>query len=76
MKKQKKVYRYVRSDGRVLKARREISYEIKLSSRLLLDELCFSWNKSRYKDAIDHSIDTNNKELFLELSKKYPFYIK
>lgn len=75
MKKQKRVYQYVRSTGPVLKAKREISYEIKLSSRLLLDEMSFNWNKKRLINAIDHSIDTENKNKFHKLSKVYQSYI-
>lgn len=74
--KAKKVYRYIRSTGPVLKARREISYEIKLSSRILLDELCFKWNKKLLLSRIDQAIDTRDKELFLKLSAQYQVYIE
>jgi len=75
MKKQKANYRYLRYEGHTLKARREISYEIKLSSRLILDELCFKWNKQQIEFAINRSIDTGNKELFLTLSEKYKSFL-
>lgn len=76
MKKQKWIYRYVRSTGPVLKAKREISFEIKLSSRLLLDELSFNLNKQLLINAINHSIDTDNKEEFYKLSKTFQSYVK
>ncbi|SDQ85602.1 IDEAL domain-containing protein [Virgibacillus subterraneus] len=75
MKKQKLVYRYVRYDGKALDAKREVSYELKLSSRMLLDELCFNWNKERLETAINSSIDTGNKKKFFQLSKEYRHYI-
>ncbi len=74
MKKQIESYRYVRYQGQALKARREITYEIKLSSRLILDELCFKWNKEKLATAINRSIDQNDKKEFLKLSKAYSKY--
>lgn len=71
MKKQKNTYCYVRYKGQPIQAKREISYEIKLSTRLLLDELCFRWNRKRLETAINHSIDEGNKQVFIELSKTY-----
>lgn len=75
MKKQGKIYQYVRYEGQAIKARREVSYDIKLSSRLILDELCFHWNKERLTIAINQSIDTGDKAAFLELSEMYKVYI-
>lgn len=74
MKKQKTVYRYNRATGPVLSAKREISYEIKLSSRLILDELCFNWNKNHLQEAINRAIDESNEETFQKLSKLYQLY--
>lgn len=75
MKKQKMIYRYYRYDGSVLHAKREIPYELKLSSRFILDELCFNWNKEKLEAAINRSIDTGNKQEFIKLSKAYSHYI-
>lgn len=75
MKKHKVDYQYLRYEGQALKAKREISYEIKLSSRLILDELCFKWNRDQLLSEINRSIDTGNKEQFLKLSEKYKTYI-
>ncbi|MGY0694897.1 IDEAL domain-containing protein [Virgibacillus sp. FSP13] len=75
MKKQKLIYRYYRYEGDVLHAKREIPYELKLSSRLLLDELCFNWNKARLEDAINNAIDEGNKEAFLKWSEAYKHFI-
>lgn len=75
MKKQKLIYQYFRYDGKPLHAKREVSYELKLSSRMLLDELCFKWNKERIESAINSSLDSGNKEKFLKLSEEYRHYI-
>ncbi|WP_164669612.1 IDEAL domain-containing protein [Virgibacillus doumboii] len=75
MKKQKMIYRYSRYEGKTLHAKREVSYELKLSSRLLLDELCFNWNKEKLETAINSSIESGNKEKFLQLSEEYRHYI-
>lgn len=71
MKKHKSVYRYYRYNGHVLHAKREIPYHIKLSSRLILDELCFNWNKAKLEAQINESIDTANKEQFIKLGEQY-----
>ncbi|MEN1970458.1 IDEAL domain-containing protein [Lentibacillus sp. N15] len=75
MKKQKLVYHYYRYNGKVLQAKREIPYEMKLTSRMLLDELCFTWKKTRLEAAINQAIDNGNKEAFLRLSKEYKHFI-
>lgn len=76
MKKQKVDYHYIKYDGQVLQAKREIPYEIKLSSRLFLDELCFNWNKERFISQINDSIDARNKDRFLNLSKMYKSFLQ
>ncbi|PAV29324.1 hypothetical protein CIL05_13085 [Virgibacillus profundi] len=75
MKKEKIIYRYYRYDGKVLQAKREISFELKLSSRLILDELFFNWNKEKLENAINNSIDSGDKEAFLELSEAYKQFV-
>lgn len=74
MEKQKQVYRYYRYDGKKLLAKREIPFEIKLSSRLMLDELCYKWNKAIIETAINEAIEQGDKEEFIKLSKKYKHY--
>ncbi|ASN06610.1 IDEAL domain-containing protein [Virgibacillus necropolis] len=75
MKKQKIFYRYYRYDGKPLEAKREISFEFKLASTLLLDELCFVFNKEKLEEAINNSIDRGDKERFLQLSEAYRHFI-
>lgn len=74
MEKQKQVYRYCRYNGNPLLAKREIAYEIKLSSRLLLDELCYNWNKSKLEAAINRAIEQGDQERFMKLSNEYKYY--
>lgn len=75
MKKQKVVYRYLPYQGEALHAKKEIPFELKFSSRLLLDEICFRWNKERLEKAIDKSIDTGNREAFIGLSEEYKHFV-
>ena len=76
MKKQKVDYHYIKYEGQVLQAKREIPFEIKLSSRLLLDELCFNWNKERFINQINDSIDVRDREEFLRLSRMYNKFLR
>lgn len=75
MKKEKLEYRYHRHKGKPLQAKREIPYGLKLSARLLLDKICFDWNKSQLEAEINRSIDMRDKETFLKLSKAYKHFI-
>ncbi|SFD99794.1 IDEAL domain-containing protein [Lentibacillus persicus] len=75
MKKQKIVYQLYRYAGKAINAKREVPFEMKLSAQLILDELCFSWNKEKLESAINDAIDTNDKEKFDALSKEYRHYV-
>ena len=75
MKKEKIIYRYCRYNGKQLLAKREISYDLQLISRLILDELCFNWNKAQLEAAINKAIDTGNREAFIQLSEAYKHFI-
>lgn len=75
MNKEKVVYRFFRYNGNTLHARKEIPFEFKLKAQLVLDELCFKWNKEQLVRKLNHAIDTNNKEEFRQLSKEYNDYI-
>jgi DNA gyrase/topoisomerase IV subunit A len=75
MKKEKVVYRFCPYEGKVLTAKREISFEIKLISRLILDELCFNWNKRMLEEKINQSIQKGNKDEFASVREEYLQYI-
>lgn len=71
MNKEKVVYRFKRHQGKVIQAKREVSYEIMLTSRLILDELCFQWNKEQLVDAINESIEKKDHEAFKKNTVKH-----
>ncbi|WP_163537156.1 IDEAL domain-containing protein [Gracilibacillus sp. YIM 98692] len=78
MKKEKVIYRLKSFEGTARKrinARREIPYELKLASQLVLDELCFHWNKARLEEELNESIDQNDQTKFKELSEEYQNYV-
>jgi len=75
MKNKQIVYRYYRYNGKPLQAKREIPYEIKITTRLLLDEICFKWNKEKLASAIDAALEHNDESTFKILSEKYSQYI-
>ncbi|MGM8366298.1 IDEAL domain-containing protein [Virgibacillus sp. W0181] len=75
MEKQKVIYRYLRYEGKVMAVRREIPYEIKLSSRMILDEMCFNYNKEQLQLAINTAIESGSKSDFQQLSKSYCHFI-
>ncbi|CDQ40739.1 MULTISPECIES: IDEAL domain-containing protein [Virgibacillus] len=75
MKKQKTVYQFYRYSGKGIKAKREIPFELRFSSRLLLDELCFNYNKAFLEERINRSIDEGNEDSFLKLSEHYRHFI-
>ncbi|HEX6594458.1 MAG TPA: IDEAL domain-containing protein [Bacillota bacterium] len=75
MKKEKIIYQLIRYDGEVIQAKREIPYDIKLSSRLILDELCFNWNKNKLLKQIDKALEEGKRNKFKRLSETYNQYI-
>ncbi|WP_407272924.1 hypothetical protein [Radiobacillus sp. PE A8.2] len=77
MKKHKVVYKlsvFGNRKGSKIVAKREIPFEIKLAAKLILDDLCFSWNKTHLETKINESIDKMDKEGFMILSKQYQPY--
>ncbi|CQR47063.1 hypothetical protein BN1058_01352 [Paraliobacillus sp. PM-2] len=77
MKKQKANYllsSFAAVKDSPIKAKKEISFEIKLASQLLLDDLVSRWNKSQLEQRINEAIDHQDKIAFLQLSKEYQAY--
>ncbi|GGF16225.1 hypothetical protein GCM10010954_13570 [Halobacillus andaensis] len=77
MRKQKLIYVLRRDPGfrnREITAKRELSFGIKLASRLLLDELSFQFNKERLDEEINMAIANNDRAEFERLSLKYQPY--
>lgn len=75
MEKARTVYQFRRYDGESLKAKREIPYEIRLQAKLILDELCFNWNKKMLEQKLNESLERDNKKEFMRLSNVYKQYI-
>lgn len=75
MEKQKVIYRYYRYKGEKMYAKREISYEMQLTARLMLDEYCFNWNKNRLQEKIDDTFKQGDEEAFLRLSEEFKQYV-
>lgn len=75
MKKHITSYQMIRYIGVPLEARREIPYEMKLTARLILDDLCFRWNKERLSSLIDQAIDERDLDSFKQLSEAYKEYL-
>ncbi|MFB1051123.1 IDEAL domain-containing protein [Paraliobacillus sp. JSM ZJ581] len=77
MKKQKVNYyliKYAALENASIKAKKEVSFEIKLASQLLLDELVSTRNKLHLEQRINQAIDDRDEIAFLELSKRYQVY--
>lgn len=75
MKKQKIIYRYCRYNGKKINAKREIAFELRFYSRLLLDEVCFNYNKAFIQERINKAIDTGDRDNFLKWSNAYRQFI-
>lgn len=75
MKKHKVIYRFNRYDGEVLLAKIEIPFEMKLQATLILDQLCYSWNKKQLQKQLDDALARGDEKQFEELSKAYRNYI-
>ncbi|MEI3607111.1 IDEAL domain-containing protein [Pseudogracilibacillus sp. SE30717A] len=75
MKKQKTNYRFIRYDGKVLLAKKEIPFEMKLAARLILDELCYTWNKKQLQKQLDQALLDGDEKEFATISKLYQQFI-
>lgn len=76
MRKQKVSFqlRWFATKENVIHAKREVPYEVKLASKLFMDELFYTWNKEYLERELNKAIDQNDKEKFLELSQLYRPY--
>lgn len=75
MKKQKQILKYYRYKGNVIPAKREVAFELQLSSRLKLDELCFDYNKEKLEASINHALEIGDRKSFMKLSEAYKQFI-
>lgn len=75
MKKEKLIYKYKRYEGNVSSARKEIPFEFRLTSRMILDEICFQYNKQIIETSINQAIADDNKEKFMKSSEAFKQFI-
>ncbi|RLL44989.1 hypothetical protein D8M04_08935 [Oceanobacillus piezotolerans] len=75
MKKEKLVYRFIRYDGETLTAKREIPYEFSLVAQLVLDELCYRWNKRKLMEEINNTFVKKDRSAFNYYSNLYKEYV-
>lgn len=53
---------------------KEAPFEVAIIARLLLDDICYRWNKEQLQIAINETLDSGDYETFMELSEKYRAY--
>lgn len=75
MKKQEEIYYHHGYNGKAPKLTKEISFEIRLITRLIMDELCLNWNKCALEKIIDRSIDVKTKKVFMKYSEIYKDFV-
>ena len=75
MKQEKIVYRFFQYVGEPIVARKELSFEDQLNAQLLLDEICFNWNKSYLEEELNRAMETNNYMNFEKYSETYKQYV-
>ncbi|MFC0523456.1 IDEAL domain-containing protein [Pontibacillus salicampi] len=65
---------YLFKGREVIHAKKELPFEVKLASSLVLDELCYMWNKQHLETQINEAIDKRDQERFMVLSQQYKPY--
>lgn len=75
MEKEKVMMTFFRYNGKPVQAKREVSYEMKLQAQLILDEICFHYNKSKVEADLNRAIDDRNESDFKRCSDIYKEYI-
>ena len=71
MKKERTVYKFYRYDGKSIVAKKDTPFEMKLQATLLLDDLCYTWNKDQLQKQLDEALDQRDRETFMKLSETY-----
>lgn len=75
MDTEKVVRRFFRYEGKPIRAKREIPYEMGLQARLLLDEVCFLYNKDSLENDLNKALIEGNKADFMKLSEAYKQFL-
>lgn len=53
---------------------KEAPFEVAITARLILDDICYRWNKKQLQHEINEALDKGDYEAFMELSEKYRAY--
>lgn len=75
MKKEKVVMMFFRYDGKPVQAKREVSFELRLEARMILDEICFLYNKCRLEESLNKALENRDKYAFIEHSEALKEFI-
>ncbi|WP_405103339.1 IDEAL domain-containing protein [Oceanobacillus sp. FSL H7-0719] len=75
MKKEKVVLLFFRYEGKPIQAKREIPYEIRLQAQMMLDEICFQYNRKKLEEELNGALDERNKTAFIQHSEAYKEFI-
>jgi len=75
MKKEKIIRVFFRYEGKPIQAKREVPYEIRLQARLMMDVVCFQFNKARLEEDLNIALEEGDKSAFQQLSGEYKHYI-
>lgn len=75
MKKEKVVMIFFRYDGKPVQAKREVSFELRLQARLILDEICFQYNRFRLEESLNKALENRDKSAFVEHSEALKEFI-
>ena len=61
-------------DAKKAVIKQPIPYEVKLTARFVLDEICFEANVAHLKEQIDVALDQGDREAFYTYSSLYKQY--
>lgn len=75
MKKEKVVLLFFRYEGKPIQAKREIPYEIQLQAQMILDEICFKYNRNKLEEELNYALDERDKTAFMQYSEAYKEFI-
>src|SRR5699024_2704795 len=53
----------------------KLPYQMQLTARLLLDNLCYEWNHNYLVEKINYALDNAHEKMFAEYSLKYKNFI-